>query len=262
MRRNKLRELLNNDQPTIGTHIHSTWPSVIEAVGHTGVYDYIEFVAEYGPYDLHDFDNMCRAAELHDLGSMVKIDQANRTYVAQRAVGSGFQSVLFSDVESLEDAKDCIKSVKPATIEDGGSFGTATRRFSYMGYGGGPDYVQALRDIVIVLMIEKKSAVDQLEEILALDGVDMIQWGGTDYSMNVGQAGRRGSPEMMEVERYVFETALKMGIPPRAEIGSPDQAKRFLDMGVRHFNIGTDISILYSWLKENGEGLRKAVEGA
>jgi len=262
MRHNKLRELLNNNQPTIGTHIHSTWPSVVEAVGHTGLYDYIEFVAEYGPYDLHDLDNICRAAELYDMSAMIKIDAANRTYVAQRAVGSGFQSVLFSDVVSVEDAQHCIKSVRPATLEDGGEFGAVMRRMSYMGYGGGPDYVQALRDIVVVLMIEKKSAVDQLEEILSLEGVDMIQWGGTDYSMNVGKAGGRQTPEMKAVERKVFETAVKMGVPPRAEIGSVEEAKYFLDMGVRHFNIGTDIAILYSWLKEKGEGLRKAVESA
>ena len=52
-----------------------------------------------------------------------------------------------------------------------------------------------------------------------------------------------------------------MGVPPRAEIGSPDDAKRYLDMGVRHFCIGTDISILYSWWRENGDGLQKAIEG-
>ena len=102
---------------------------------------------------------------------------------------------------------------------------------------------------------------DHLEEIVELPGLDMIQWGGTDYSMNVGRAGARTSPEMKAVERKVFETAVKMGVPPRAEIGSVDEAKYFLDMGVRHFNIGTDIAILYSWLKQNGEGLRKVISG-
>jgi 4-hydroxy-2-oxoheptanedioate aldolase len=260
MKRNKLRELLNSGQPTIGTHIHTTWPSIVEAVGYSGMYDYIEFVAEYGPYDLHDLDNICRAAELHDLSSMIKVDSVNRAYVAQRAVGSGFQSVLFADVRSVEDAQACIRSVRPDTPDGGGEFGAAMRRIAYMGYGGGPEYVQALKDIVIVLMIEKKSAVDQLEEILSLEGVDMIQWGGTDYSMNVGKAGSRGTPEIQAVERKVFETAIKMGVPPRAEIGNFEQAKRFLEMGVRHFCIGTDISILYSWWKEQGEGLRKVVE--
>lgn len=261
MKPNKLRQLLQRDQPTLGTHIHSSWPAVVEVVGHTGLFDYVEFVAEYAPYDLHDLDNLCRAAELHELGTMIKVDQANRTFTAQRAVGSGFQSILFADCRSVEDAQECIRAVRPDTPADGGYFGAATRRMAYMGYGGGPDYVQALRDVVVVLMIEKGPAVAQLEEILSLPGLDMIQWGPVDYSMSVGQPGGRNSPEIKVVERRVFETALKMGIPPRAEINSVDQAKYYLDLGVRHFCLGTDLTILFRWLRENGESLRRALGG-
>lgn len=256
MRPNKFRELLDSGQPTLGTHIHSTWPSIVEVIGHTGLFDYIEFVAEYGPYDLHDLDNICRAAELHNMSSMIKVDAANRSFVTQRAIGSGFQSVLFADIRSVEDARDCVRAARPDTPEDGGTFGVATRRVTYMGYGGSPDYVQALRDVVVVFMIEKQSAVEQLEEILAVPGVDMIQWGSADYSMSIGQAGARNSPEIKAVERKVFETALKMGVPPRAEISRVDEAKYFLDMGVQHFCLGTDIAILYNWLKDNGADLR------
>ena len=45
MRPNKLRELLNAGQPSIGNRVHNTWPSVVEAIGHTGMYDYLEFLA-------------------------------------------------------------------------------------------------------------------------------------------------------------------------------------------------------------------------
>ncbi len=242
--------------------MHSTWPSVIEAVGHTGAYDYVEFVAEYGPYDLFAFDDMCRAAELHDLSTMIKVEQEPRGYIAQRAIGSGFQSVLFSDCRSAEEVRECVAIARPDTPEDGGTYGVATRRFSYMGYGGSPDYVQALRDIVVVLMIEKNTAVEQLEEVLSVEGIDMIQWGPSDYSMSVGKAGQGGSPEIVAVERRVMETALSKGIQPRAEIGSPDQARYYLDLGVRHFCIGTDISILYGWWKEKGDDLREVVSKA
>jgi hypothetical protein len=64
------------------------------------------------------------------------------------------------------------------------------------------------------------------------------------------------------VERRVFETALKMGVPPRAEITSVDQAKYYLDLGVRHFNIGAELSILFNWWKTNGDKLKKALEEA
>ncbi len=261
MRPNKLRQILQAGKPSISTHVHGTWPSLIEAVGHTGLYDYVEFVAEYGPYDLHDLDNLCRAAEIYDLGMMIKVDYESHRFVAQRAVGSGFGSVLFADCHTVEEARDCILSVKPDTPEDGGTYGVGTRRFAYMGYGGSPDYVQALRDIVVMLMIEKKGAVDQLEEILALPGLDMIQWGGADYSMSIGKAGQRRDPEVKATEKRVIETALRMGVQPRAEINSADEARYYQDLGVQHFCIGTDISILFQWWKTNGEALRKVVFG-
>ncbi len=261
MRPNTLRELLKADKPTLATHIHTTWPSVVEAIGHTGLYDYVEFVGEYGPYDLHDLDNLCRAAELYNMSMMIKVDQEPRGFLAQRAIGSGFHSVLFADCRSAADVAECVRIVRPETPEDGGTYGVATRRFTYMGYGGTKEYVQALRDIVVTIMIEKPGAVDTLEDVLAVPGVDMVQWGGSDYSMGMGRAGERSSPEMKRVERRVFETSMKMGVPPRAEINTADQAKEYLDMGVRHFCIGTDINILHGWWKAHGDHVRKALEG-
>jgi 2-keto-3-deoxy-L-rhamnonate aldolase RhmA len=259
VRPNKLRALLNADQPSIGTRVHSTWPSVAETIGHTGMFDYVEFLAEYAPFDLCALDNFCRAVELFDMSAMIKIDQEPRRFLAQRAIGAGFQSVLFADCCTAEDARECVRAVRPHTPEDGGYYGAAMRRFAYMGYGGGPEYVQALRDIVVVLMIEKKSAIDHLEGVLSVDGIDMIQWGPADYSMSIGRPGAWNDPEVRAVERRIIETALNMGVPPRAEIDSVDQAKYYLDLGVRHFSIGTDLSILYEWLKQNGESLRKAI---
>ena len=261
MRTNKIRELLNAGKPTLGTHIHTTWPSIVELIGHTGVYDYVEFVAEYGPFDLHDLDNLGRAAELYNMSSMIKVDQEPRGFIAQRAIGSGFQSVLFADCRSAEDVRECVRIARADTPEDGGTYGVATRRFTYMGYGGSAEYVKALRDVVVVIMIEKHGTVENLEEVLSVEGVDMIQWGASDYSMSIGKAGQRGAPEVREAEKKVFETALRMGVAPRAELGSADQAKRYLDMGVRHFCIGTDVSILYSWWKNHGDELKKALEG-
>ena len=90
MKENILRKKLESGQPTLSTHIHSVWPTEIEAIGHTGLYDYVEFVAEYGPSDLHDLDNLCRTSELFNLGSMIKIDQSLMPFLAQRGIGSGF----------------------------------------------------------------------------------------------------------------------------------------------------------------------------
>jgi 2-keto-3-deoxy-L-rhamnonate aldolase RhmA len=102
MRRNRLRELLKADKPTLGTHIHSSWPSIVELVGHSGMFDYIEFVAEYAPYDLYALDNLGRAVDLFpNMSAMMKIEQEPRTYLAIRAIGSGLQNILFAALSGL-----------------------------------------------------------------------------------------------------------------------------------------------------------------
>jgi len=192
---------------------------------------------------------------------MIKVDQEPRSFIAQRAVGSGFQSLLFADCQTVDDVRECVRISRPDTPGADGTYGVATRRFSYMGYGGTPEYVQALKEVVVVIMIEKEGTVENLEEVLSIEGVDMIQWGPADYSMSVGRPGEGGSPETKEVERRVIETSLRMGVAPRIELNSPDQAQHYLDMGVKHFCVGTDISILYQWWQTNGEGFRKLMEG-
>ncbi len=264
MRPNKLRELLKAGKPTLGTHLFSTWPTTVEVVGHAGMFDYVEFSAEYAPFDLYALDDFCRAAELHNLGAMIKVDQEPRGFIAQRAIGSGFQSVLFADIRSVQDARAAVRSARPETPDDDGTYGVAMRRNALMSYGGTEPYVQALRDIVVVLMIEKKSAVDHLEEILSVGGVDMVQWGPADYGMSSGRIGGylRNDADIKAAEKRVIETCLRLGVPPRAEINAPGQAQAYLDMGVRHFCIGWDLTVLYDWMRGNGEAMRKVLEKA
>ena len=257
MKRNKFRELLRAGKPTLGTRVMSPWPTIIELLGQVKQYDYVEFLAEYSPYDLHDLDNLCRAAELADVTPIIKIDQATNEFVAQRAIGSGFQGVMFTDCRSAEQARHYVRIARPETPEDGGLFGAVPRRFTPRSEFGGPLYVQALRDVVVILMIEKKEAVDHLEEILAVPGIDMIQWGPADYTVSIGKPGARLDPETKAVERKMIETANRMGVPARAEIGAPDDAQYYIDLGVRHFNLNVDLWILLQWWTVNGKALRE-----
>ena len=106
-----------------------------------------------------------------------------------------------------------------------------------------------------MLMIEKRQAVEQLDEILAVPGIDMIQWGPADYAMSIGRPGGWHDPDVREVERDVLTRALAAGVQPRAEINDPAEAGRYLDLGVRHFAIGTDMQILANWWRERGAAL-------
>jgi 4-hydroxy-2-oxoheptanedioate aldolase len=257
MRPNRLRQLLRAGRPSVGTHVHASWPTVVEVLGHTHQYDYVEFSGEYAPYDLHGLDDFCRAAELLDLGTMIKLDQEPRTWLAQRAIGAGFQSVLFADVRTADDARACVRAARPDTPTGGGTYGAADRRNSYWNEAATQGYIDAIADTVVVLMIEKRVAVDQLDDILAVPGVDMIQWGPADYAMSVGRPGGWFDPDIKAVEREVIARALAAGVAPRVEITDPAEAEPYLELGVRHFCIGTDLQILHAWWRERGAALRE-----
>jgi 2-keto-3-deoxy-L-rhamnonate aldolase RhmA len=257
MRPNRLRELLNEGKPSLGTHLHNIWPGITELVGNSGMFDYVEFVAEYAPYDLHSLDNLGRAIAIYPhMSGMMKIEQQPRTYLAVRAIGAGLQNLLFADVRTPEDVRECVRSVRAETPETGGLHGCGLRRDAgYVRDVANRAYVQALEDAVVAIMIEKREAVENLEAILAVPGVDMVQFGPGDYSMSIGRVGQMDHADVRDAERYVIETALAAGVHPRAEIDHPSQAQRYLDMGVRHFCMGSDMSILYTWFCENGTSM-------
>lgn len=257
MRHNRLRALLTAGEPSLGTHLLSTWPTLVELVGQAGNYDYVEFVAEYSPFDMHDLDNLGRALELKDLCGMIKVEQTQWTHQAMRAIGSGFQSVLFADVRTVADAQACVAAVRAETPGSGGRLGVGMRRdVGTVKEGGSPAYVAALDEVVIALMVEKRECVEDLDAILSVKGIDMVQFGGSDYSMSIGVTGQRNHPDVKRAERKTIETALAKGLHPRVELGDISQAAPYLEMGVKHFCIGWDVRILHDWWQVNGEGMR------
>ncbi len=259
MRKNVLRELMREGKPTIGTHMHVIWPGMVEVVGQSGFIDYIEFSGEYAPYDLFALENFGRAVNLFPhMTAMMKIDQQPRTYLAVRAIGSGIPNLLFADIRTPDDAREAVRSCRAETPETGGIVGVGMRRdVGYVAEVGTPQYVQALQDGVVALMIEKRSAVENLEELLSVGGVDMVQFGPADYSMSIGVPGQWNHPKVTEAEKRTIETALKMGVSPRVEIGRFEEAKPYIDIGVKDFCIGWDVSIIFDYCKEQGGGLAK-----
>lgn len=262
MRPNHLRTLLKNGKPSLGTHLLSVWPTLVEMVGQTGYFDYIEFSAEYAPFDLHDLDNLGRALELKDLGGMIKVEQGQFEHQAMRAVGSGFQSVLFCDIRSVAEARERVASVRAEMPGTGGRMGVGMRRdVGVVRDVGSPDYVAALDDIVVAFMVEKRQCVEDLEAVLSVKGVDMVQFGPYDYAMSIGLPGQADHPEVKKAERKTIETALKMGLHPRVELGNFRHAEPYLEMGVKHFCIGWDVITLNEWWNAHGKGMRDLLTG-
>ena len=261
MRPNRLRQKLNAGESTIGTHILSSWPTLVELIGDAENYDYVEFTAEYAPFTMHDLDNLGRAFELKNLAGMIKVEQKQYAHQAMRAIGSGFQSVLFADIRTVADAELCVAAVRAETPGTGGRLGVGMRRdVGTVLEGGSPAYVDALNEVVIAIMVEKKSCVDDLDRILSVPGIDMVQFGASDFSMSIGKTGQYGHPDVLAAETKTIQMALKKGLHPRVELRDPAAAARYLEMGVKHFCIGWDVRILADWWDTQGAVMRKMLK--
>ena len=261
MKENKLRRLLREGKPSTSTRLWSTWPFYAEVLGATGNFDYMEFVAEYAPFTQADLENMARAAELHDMGSMIKVDFQNRGYVAQKAVASGFQAVLFADHHTAEEVRESIAMLKPDRLGQG-RFGYPNRRFiGTTSHLSQMDHAQRLDDIVICFMIEKVEAMEHLEEICSVPGIDMLQFGPSDYSMSAGKNAAENKDATREAEKRMIETALRHGIQPRCEIQTPEEAQYYIDLGVRHFSLGDQFKVLKKFWDEQGKKIRDIADG-
>lgn len=259
---NQLRKKLQEQEIITATRFDFTWPQLVEIIGKTGNYDYAEFLAEYAPFDHYDLENMARAAELHNLSLIIKPDYHNRIYVAQKAIASGFEGILFTDHTNAEEIRETIRQITPAT-SDRGAMGFVNRRWIRSAeLSSQMDYARDVSDIVKGFMIEKVEAVKNLESICQVEEVDFLQFGPADFSMNSGFDKKDHLDEVREVERYVIETALRYGKRVRVEIGSAADAAYYYEQGVRDFALGTDLRILKNFYKKESDALKDMLEKA
>lgn len=258
MRYNKVRQLLTENKPSTSTRMWSPWAFFTEEVGASGNFDYVEFVAEYAPFTHMDLENIARAAELHEMGSMIKVDFQNRGYVAQKAIAAGFQAVLFADHHTPDEVRETIRMVKADSPEWSGRFGCPSRRFiGTQTYIPQMDHAQRINDVVLAFMVEKQEMMEHIDEICSIPGVDMVQFGPSDYSMSLGKNAKDNVAEYKAAEREMIRVALAHNVRPRCEILKPDEMQYYADLGVRDFSMGDQLKRLRELWYEDGAILRK-----
>lgn len=259
---NSLRRKLDAGQPTVGTHVLFTDPDIPELIGDTGLFDYGEFAAEYSILDMNNLYHFARAAQCGGLPLMIKPDQEAQGFWTQAALGAGFKAVLFTDVRTVEDVDECHAIIAPDTPDRGGRMGVKLRRPALSSYDTDA-YLEDLQSIVFAIMIEKNVTVENLDAILeraSARGVDMTQWGPADFGFSRGQPGLMATAEIRPYEERVIAKSLEYGLRPRIEIGAVEQARRYLDLGVRDFCIGWDRFILRAQFTNLGEGMQKLLD--
>ena len=114
--------------------------------------------------------------------------------------------------------------------------------------------------VVKAFMIEKKSAVDDIENICKVQGVDMIQFGPSDYCMSIGCNSAEHKEEWKAAEKHCIEVALANGVRPRVELYNPEDAEYYKELGVKDFCIGDEFDILKDYWSNVGGKMKSMVK--
>ena len=146
---------------------------------------------------------------------MAKLDQAGRLYWGPRISGAGIQNILWADPRTVEDVEECVNAMRYEGPESKypGLHGVGMRRdVGFVLEGASLAALEGGDDGVCAIMIEKKEAVEDLQSLLSVPGVDMVQFGPSDYAMSMGVTGQ--GPNHPKVKEGELKTVRISNIHP------------------------------------------------
>ena len=253
MLENTLKQKLEQGKAVFGVMI--TFPSapVIEMLGYLG-FDWVLIDNEHGSITVENSEDLVRAAEFTSIAPIIR-PVSNKPEIIAPFLDRGAWGVQVPHVNTAEEAWAAVDAVKYYPEGHRGIF-SRSRPAGYGFSGTTGDYVaEANRNTLVCLMLEEVEAIDNLKEMVKVDGVDVFFIGSGDLSQSMGYPGEQTHPEvqaMMEKGVKVIRDAGKV-----AGVSCPDSyVPKFLDMGVQYFH-GNVNSLLQSsslsYLKEMRE---------
>lgn len=187
-----LKTRLLNGQKQLGLVMLLPSPDVAEIIGHSGL-DVAMIDHEHGRGSLADFVAQDRAMAASPIRSMVRVPHGELSY-AQRLLDNGAQAIVYPGVDTADQAEGFARACRypPRGVRGAGAGLRAAR------YGMDADYYDtAVEDgRLLVAQIESARAVENVDAICAVDGIDMLLIGPRDLSATIGKLGRFDDAEV------------------------------------------------------------------
>jgi 4-hydroxy-2-oxoheptanedioate aldolase len=248
VRKNILKRNLAAGKVACGCVVTSRSPIIIEMLGYTG-FEWVFIDTEHVPIESGlELENLIRAAEASNIVPLVRVKQNAENYI-RNALEAGAQGVVVPHVATKEDAK---KAVKYARFPLQGVRGADPTVRSAKYKCGNFNWEQFIREsneeIMVIPLLEDKEFLDNLEDILSVDGIDGVCFGATDYALSLGLSLLYDfdHPKIKEAFEAVVECANRKGIPILAAVNpcTVEQSKKLADMGVKLQHFSSDLSII------------------
>ncbi len=217
-------------------------------------FDCIWTCMEHTPTDWSLVERQIMAAKIHGVDTIVRTARGSYSdYI--RPLEMDASGVMIPHIMSLEDAKSVVRNTKfhPIGLRplDGGNTDGGFCALTHLDY-----MIQANDQRFNILQIEDVGPLEQLEEIIALPGLDMIFFGPADFSQSIGAPGQLNHPYLLETRKRIAALALKHG-KFAGTVGSVENAETLVEEGYRFLCIGVDVVALDQYFKGLMETLTK-----
>ena len=209
MRKSKIRSAIQSGCKASSLTLTFTAPQLAEMAGYAG-FDVLHLDMEHGVFDWGDVEAMCRAAELHDMTCTARIPNTE-TDTILRAFDRGLMGILCPHVDSAEQAARIADASRFGPIGSR-SFGTSRGREYGMDGATASEYMANFNEqVTVAIQIETKNAIDTIDDILEVPGIDLITFGPQDLAQSMGYPGEPDHPEVLAAMQQVTDTVHAAG---------------------------------------------------
>ncbi|MEZ6067798.1 MAG: aldolase/citrate lyase family protein [Planctomycetaceae bacterium] len=234
-----------------GTMLTLQDAAVAEVLASLG-FDWLFIDGEHGPFESGSLLNVLRAVS-HRLACVVRVASGDAASI-QRVLDIGAEGVIVPMVNTPEQAADVVRA---ARYSPRGSRGVGLAR----AHGYGLDfkgYVESANErVAVIVQAEHIRAVENIERIVAVAGVDAVQLGPYDLSSSMGKMGQLDDPEVQQAIEHVISTCLAADIPVGWFSVTADTVAPYLDRGCTLMTTGVDTLLLASAARRTLETVRR-----
>ena len=213
-------------------------------------FDGVWFEGEHGSTDAADIGNLTRACDIWGMTSVVRIN-LNEQGLIYRTLDRGAQSIVIPHVNNAAEARNVVEGGKFTPL---GKRGMLTSRQGL----GVPDYFDRANDeTMLIVLIEDIAAWENLDEIIAVDGIDVFFVAPSDFAASMGHIGDLQHPEVREKINDCLTRILAAG-RNAGTLATNENVAGFVDMGVRFFmtNVGAWLGNGYNEFVANAESAK------
>jgi len=239
--KNLVKEKLKKGKVSIGSWIQLGNPTIAEIMAKSG-FDWLAIDMEHSSICLHEIEPLIQIIEVNSVVPLVRLS-SNDPILTKRIMDIGAYGIIVPMVNSREEAEKAVKSIK---YSPEGTRGVGLYRAQDFGSSFEEYRNTANQESLVIVQIEHKDGVDNIEEIIEASGVDGVFIGPYDLSCSLGVSGQLEHPLVEKACQRVIQAVKKSGLALGIHVVSPsiEEVRQRQQEGYNFIAYSTDAIIL------------------